>query len=107
MTEERPLRGDVEVDVERYLNRIGHHGPTEPTAETLAALQLAHMIAVPFENLHVVHGTQMRTDLGWSYPKIVEHGRGGWCFELNGAFGALLEALGFPVTYLSARGSAA
>jgi N-hydroxyarylamine O-acetyltransferase len=103
MTEERPVRGDVEVDVERYLNRIGHHGPTEPTAETLAALQLAHMIAVPFENLHVVHGTQMRTDLGWSYPKIVEHGRGGWCFELNGAFGALLEALGFPVTYLSAR----
>ena len=92
----------VTIDVGRYVRRIGFEGPTTPTAATLAQLQLAHMISVPFENLHVVHGARLRTDLAWSYPKVVEQGRGGWCFELNGAFGALLEAIGFPVTYLSA-----
>jgi N-hydroxyarylamine O-acetyltransferase len=98
-------RSDVSVDVERYLRRLGLKVPASdlrPTAATLAELQLAHMIAVPFENLHVVAGAQMRTDLGWSYPKVVEQGRGGWCFELNGAFGALLRAIGYEVTYLSA-----
>ena len=102
-----PATPTVSIDVERYLRRIGAPTPErgrdlEPTAATLAELQLAHMIAVPFENLHVVASAHMRTDLAWSYPKVVEQGRGGWCFELNGAFGALLETIGFPVTYLSA-----
>jgi N-hydroxyarylamine O-acetyltransferase len=35
--------------------------------------------------------------------KIVEHNRGGFCYELNGAFSMLLQALGFQVTLLSAR----
>lgn len=35
--------------------------------------------------------------------KIVNQRRGGFCYELNGAFAALLEALGFRVTLLSAR----
>lgn len=38
----------------------------------------------------------------WSVPKIVDRGRGGWCFELNGAFGALLAALGFEMKWLAA-----
>jgi len=38
-----------------------------------------------------------------NYEKIVERHRGGWCFELNGLFGALLERLGFPLTLLGSR----
>ena len=91
------------VDVDRYLARIGYTGDRRATAEELADLQLAHMVAVPFENLHVVAGLPMSTDVAWSYAKVVEAGRGGWCFELNGAFGALLHTLGFTVTYHSAR----
>lgn len=93
----------MRVDVDRYLERIGHQGPSDPSASTLAALQLAHMTTVPFENLHVHARIPVRTSLDWSLPKIVEQGRGGWCFELNGAFGALLASLGFEVTQVSAQ----
>ena len=92
------------IDVQRYLARIGVDPQTgPPTLELLGELQLAHLVEVPFENLHVFHRRGVRTDLEWSYPKIVEQGRGGWCFELNGSFGALLRALGFDVDYVSCR----
>lgn len=91
------------TEVDAYLARIGHTGSLRPDATTLAELQAAHLVSVPFENLHVVAGLPVRTTVDWSYPKIVERGHGGWCFELNGAFGALLESLGFAVTRLSAQ----
>lgn len=37
------------------------------------------------------------------FEKIVEQGRGGLCFELNGSFGFLLKALGYKVTDYAAR----
>jgi N-hydroxyarylamine O-acetyltransferase len=90
---------------DRYLQRIGMstEPTTPPSLELLAALQLAHLIRVPFENLDVFHRRGVRTDTDWSYPKIVEQGRGGWCFELNGCFGELLRALGFTVDYISCQ----
>jgi N-hydroxyarylamine O-acetyltransferase len=90
-------------DVDRYLARIGYGGPRHPSPETLIALQLAHLTSVPFENLHVFHRVGVRVDVGWSYPKIVEEGRGGWCFELNGCFAELLRRLGYRVEQLSCR----
>ena len=91
------------VDVDRYLARIEYDGDRAPTGATLAALQRAHLHAVPFENLDVFARTGVRVDLDWSLPKIVERRRGGWCFEANGAFSALLDALGFDVTLHSAQ----
>jgi N-hydroxyarylamine O-acetyltransferase len=76
--------------------------PVATTVEDLERLQRAHLTAVPFENLDVYHRRGVRTGADWSVPKIVERGRGGWCFELNGAFAALLEELGFTVTRLGA-----
>ena len=90
--------------VERYLARIGldsHVGP--PSVELLAALQLAHLVHVPFENLHAFHRRGVRTDVEWSYSKLVERRRGGWCFEVNGAFGELLRQLGFHTDYVSCQ----
>jgi N-hydroxyarylamine O-acetyltransferase len=60
------------------------------------------MTAVPFENLDIVAGHHVPVDIASSVDKIVERGRGGWCFEVNGAFSALLEALGFEVLLLGA-----
>ena len=77
--------------------------PGAPTLELLGALQLAHLTNVPFENLHVFHARGVRTDIDWSYPKIVEQQRGGWCFEVNGCFGALLRAVGFQLDYISCQ----
>jgi len=90
------------IDVDRYLNRIAFNAEPHLNLETLQALQQAHMTAVPFENLDVYHRVPVRTDVEWSYRKIVMDGRGGWCFENNGAFAALLEALGFKVARLGA-----
>jgi len=89
--------------IDRYLDRIGFSGPVRRDAETLAALQLATMMTVPFENLDVFAGLRPSTLPDWSVPKVVERRRGGWCFEINGAFGAVLTEMGFDVAYHSAR----
>ena len=85
------------MDTDRYLDRIGFAGDIRHDVDTLEALQRAHLTAVPFENLHVFHRRGVHTSTDWSVPKLLDEGRGGWCFELNGAFAALLEALEFDV----------
>ena len=90
------------MDLDRYLVRIGLDSPPPLDIGGLEALQRAHLTRVPFENLHVFHHRGVRTGADWSIPKIVDEGRGGWCFELNGAFAVLLEAIGFEVTLLGA-----
>jgi N-hydroxyarylamine O-acetyltransferase len=91
------------VDVDRYLARIGYDGPRDPTLETLTGLHRAHMLTVPFENLDIALGRPLVLDPEQNYAKIVERRRGGWCYELNGLFGRLLEELGFQVTLLGSR----
>lgn len=89
--------------VQAYLDRIEHHGSTEPDLPALASLQRAHMLAVPFENLDIHLGRPLVLDPEVNYRKIVERRRGGWCFELNGLFAWLLTELGFGVTLLGSR----
>lgn len=91
------------MDVAAYLRRIDYSGSVAATSETLRAIHRAHMLAVPFENLDVALGRTIVVDPEASVRKIVEERRGGFCYELNGAFAALLGALGFEVTLLSAR----
>jgi N-hydroxyarylamine O-acetyltransferase len=90
------------VDVSPYLERIGFNAPVALDLPTLTALQRTHLSAVPFENLDVFGEIAVRTDLEWSLDKIVRQRRGGWCFEVNGAFSALLRAIGFDVRLLGA-----
>jgi N-hydroxyarylamine O-acetyltransferase len=91
------------IDVAAYLARIGYSGPTDPTAGNLRALHCAHLWAVPFENLDISLGRKITVDEAAILNKVVVLRRGGFCYELNGAFAALLRALGFRVTLLSAR----
>jgi N-hydroxyarylamine O-acetyltransferase len=86
-----------------YLDRIVYSGSTEPTAENLRAIHRAHMLAVPFENLDIHIGRPIVCDERRFLHKIVSERRGGFCYELNGAFAALLRELGYQVTLLSAR----
>ncbi len=90
------------VDVDGYLEWIGYGGTPTVDLATLTELQQLHMTAVPFENLDIALGDGVALDADTSIDKIVEQGRGGWCFEVNGAFAALLEALGFDVKLLGA-----
>ncbi len=91
------------VDVPAYLTRISYSGPTAPTAANLRALHRAHLFAVPFENLDISIGRTILAREDNILNKIISLRRGGFCYELNGAFAALLRALGFQVTLLSAR----
>jgi N-hydroxyarylamine O-acetyltransferase len=90
------------MNIQAYLDRIDYRGPLEPTAESLRALQVAHLLAVPFENLNIGMGWPIVLDQDALFEKIVMRRRGGFCYELNGLFAALLRALGFEVTMLSA-----
>ncbi len=90
------------IDVAAYTTRIGHEGPLAPTAEVLRALHLAHLHTVPFENLDIHLGRPIVLSPDALVGKVVGSRRGGFCYELNGAFSELLRAVGFGVSMLSA-----
>ena len=92
----------MNFDTAAYLNRINYSGPFDPSAETLRQLQLAHLLSVPFENLSIHSGEPMLLNDDALFNKIVVRRRGGFCYELNGLFAALLRALDFNVQMLSA-----
>ncbi|MFE0043057.1 arylamine N-acetyltransferase family protein [Streptomyces albireticuli] len=94
---------DTKIDVDAYLRRIGATRPAAPDEAALRELQLRHLRAVPFENLSIHRGEEIVLDGEALVRKIVERGRGGFCYELNGAFAELLTALGFRVTLLAGR----
>ncbi|AUY51494.1 arylamine N-acetyltransferase [Streptomyces sp. CB01881] len=91
------------AQVDAYLARLGLPAPERPSAAALAELQRAHLDAVPFENLSVHLGEPVVLGTGALFEKLVTRRRGGFCYELNGAFAALLRALGYRVSLLGAR----
>ncbi|MEU3462018.1 arylamine N-acetyltransferase [Streptomyces sp. NPDC006733] len=86
-----------------YLARIGAARPAAPDAAALRELQLRHLLAVPFENLSIHLDEEIGLTEEALLAKVVGAGRGGFCYELNGLFGALLARLGYPVTLLAGR----
>ncbi len=90
------------MDIRAYLDRLDVYCPASPTLETLRELHYAHLLAVPFENLDIPE-RPIVLDEERFFDKIVRRRRGGFCYELNGLFAALLRELGFRVTLLSGR----
>jgi N-hydroxyarylamine O-acetyltransferase len=89
------------MDVDAYLTRIGAARPAAVDATALADLHERHLATVPFENLDIHLGVPIELAEDRLVAKVVG-GRGGFCYELNGAFAALLRALDFEVSLLSA-----
>jgi N-hydroxyarylamine O-acetyltransferase len=94
---------DTTAALTAYRRRIGADGPLTPDLATLRRLHAAHMRAIPFENSSVLFGERIAVDPMASVRKLGLAGRGGFCYELNGAFGLLLRELGFVVDHLDAR----
>ncbi|OEU88881.1 acetyltransferase [Streptomyces abyssalis] len=97
---------DLRIDSSRagqYLARIGAQRPVTADADVLRDLHRRHLLSVPFENLSVHLGEDIVLEAEALTGKVATDRRGGFCYELNGAFAALLAALGFPVTLLAAR----
>jgi N-hydroxyarylamine O-acetyltransferase len=74
---------------------VDHHG--------LSAVQRAHRLAIPFENLDVPLGRGINISSDAVFGKLVVAGRGGYCFEHNRLFLDALAALGFEARPLLAR----
>lgn len=91
------------LDLDAYLERIGFSGDTAPTLATLAALQQRHLQQITFENLNPLLGLPVPLDIDSLQRKLITQGRGGYCFENNLLFMAVLEALGFTVRGITAR----
>jgi N-hydroxyarylamine O-acetyltransferase len=91
------------LDIQFYLDRIGHEKSIRPDIETLRNIHRAHILTVPFENLDIHSGEQIRLTEQALWEKIVTKKRGGFCYELNGMFAWLLNQIGFQVTYLNGR----
>jgi N-hydroxyarylamine O-acetyltransferase len=104
MSEAMGDAGPDELDLVAYFERIGLSRPVGPSSlATLEALHAAHLESIPFENLDQRLGRAVGLDLESLQNKMVLRRRGGYCFEQNTLFTAVLRKLGFSVDTLEAR----
>jgi N-hydroxyarylamine O-acetyltransferase len=92
-----------DMDIDAYLDRLGVARPAAPDLATLRHLQERHLSAVPFENLSSHLGEPVELAEDALFAKIVHRRRGGFCYELNGLFVALLRALGYDASLHAAQ----
>jgi len=91
------------LDLAAYLQRVESAVEPSPSLAVVAELMERHLGAIPFENLAVRLGREIRLDLPSLEAKLVRGGRGGYCFEQNTLFAAVLRAIGLAVATLEAR----
>lgn len=91
------------LDLDAYFAHIGYSGSRTASAETLMALHALHPASIAFENLDPLMKKPVSLDASTIHEKLVVNRRGGYCYEHNTFFQAVLEALGFSVSTLAAR----
>lgn len=91
------------IDLQQYFQRIGFTQAARPDLATLKQIQQLHTSAIPFENLNPFTGQPVRLELEAIEEKLIRQHRGGYCFEQNKLFKAVLEQIGFRVQGLAAR----
>ena len=89
------------MNLDAYLNRVGHIGAVRPDLATFKAIHRAHINSLTYENLDVQFGVPISRDPAAIFDKIVARGRGGWCYEMNGLLAWALDEVGFDVTRLA------
>lgn len=91
----------TEAQLDQYFRHIGFDSNSHAgnTLARLAELQRRHLARVPFENvtLHYSRHRHLSLDLEDLFEKIVLHGRGGYCMEVNTFFAAVLRSLGYTL----------
>ncbi|MDT8911167.1 arylamine N-acetyltransferase [Amycolatopsis sp. PS_44_ISF1] len=91
------------MHVDAYLARLDLTRPVAADLAALRVLQARHLERVPFENLSVHLGEPIELTEEALFDKIVNRRRGGFCYELNGLFTALLRELGYDATLRGAQ----
>jgi N-hydroxyarylamine O-acetyltransferase len=87
----------------RYLARLRLDRRPVFDVDGFRELHRAHLVHVAFENLDIHLGRPISLDRDDVLAKIVTHGRGGFCYELNSSFAWLLAELGLRVELLQAQ----
>ncbi len=87
---------------QHYLNALDLPA-LPPTLRYLNDLIRRHIARLPFCSIGPRLGLDLPLDLPALFDRIVQHRRGGYCFEHNGLFFAMLAELGFDVQLLLAR----
>ncbi|MGC7405144.1 arylamine N-acetyltransferase family protein [Pandoraea pneumonica] len=90
-------------DLARYFQRIGYTGPREATLDVFRRIHALHPLAIPFENLNPIRELAVHVDLPSVVAKLIDGGRGGYCFEQNLIFATALKHIGFDVTPMIGR----
>ncbi|MBB3399351.1 MULTISPECIES: arylamine N-acetyltransferase [unclassified Rhizobium] len=88
------------AQLDAYLARIRMERPAHLDIRSLSQLHRAHLRTFTWEALDAFMGWPSAMTPTAAFAKMVEGRRGGWCYEMNGLFGAALTALGFRVTRL-------
>lgn len=86
-----------------YLSRLRLAEAPPATTQGLAQLQAAHRQAITFENVDVLLGQTPAISSEAVFAKLVEQGRGGYCFEQNRLYADMLAAIGIVTRPLLAR----
>lgn len=86
-----------------YAERVGLDSHLTLDPDGLHSLHRAQFFAIPFENLDIQLGREIRLAPSALIHKLVERRRGGYCFELNGLMLLALRHLGFAARPLLAR----
>ncbi|HMG45021.1 MAG TPA: arylamine N-acetyltransferase [Acidimicrobiales bacterium] len=87
------------LDTEGYLRRLGFdRRPAHADVATLHALHRAQVERVAYETVDI-HLERWRTIDPHDSAALVVGGRGGYCYQLNGALSLLLADLGFDVVW--------
>jgi len=86
-----------------YLHRIGVDGPCAPDLATLGRLHIGHRETFLFENLSIQTGGGVSVAPDDIERKFLDEGRGGYCFEHNTLFAAVLRDIGFTPAALLGR----
>ena len=95
--------GYSKEQIGEYLRRIHWQGTEEVSLENLTKLQRLHLTHIPYENLDLINGVPLSLTPEALFQKIALNHRGGYCFELQGAFCYLLKGLGFEVKQYAGR----
>ena len=90
-------------NIKKYLKRINFRDKLAIDEESLIHLHEHHVFHVPFENLDIHYRRRFDLEPENVYRKIVVHSRGGFCYELNSLFNALLCEIGFKSRIVSAK----
>ncbi|MFE5504038.1 MULTISPECIES: arylamine N-acetyltransferase [Amycolatopsis] len=90
------------MTLDAFLDRLEYREPVRPDLITLRNLHRAWRLRVPYENLDVQLGRPILLTPDALTDKFARRGRGGLCYEMNGALGLLLKAAGFAVTIVEA-----